>query len=345
MLRISDQTVECMDDSFDLLLALDWLNAERFAEEITPRPGSLIIADPSAGEVPSVLEFSIVIPTFNRPGPLRCCLDAIARLDMNQDHLEVIVVDDQSPESQQSVTAEFDDRLNLIFSRQGVNQGPAAARNHGAGLASGRYVCFIDDDCMPHQDWLTVFRHQFQKNDNVMLGGHTVNVLTENAFSSASQLLVDYLYENLTNASGVPSFFTSNNMSLPLKLFRAVGGFDSEFPRAAAEDREFCHRFSELGYDLVYAPEALVDHAHKLSFRNYLRQHFFYGAGALQFRSLMQMNNQRSPPIESLSFYTGMLIYPFSKLAVLKATKGAALLLLSQVANTAGFFWQASRRS
>lgn len=290
-------------------------------------------------------EFSIVIPTFNRPGPLRCCLDAITRLDLSPDLFEVIVVDDHSPASQQSVTAAFDDRLNLIFFRQAVNRGPAAARNHGASLASGRYVCFIDDDCMPQQDWLTVFRHQFQNNDNVMLGGHTVNVLTENAFSSASQMLVDYLYENLTSTTGAPTFFTSNNMSLPLKLFQAVGGFDSEFPRAAAEDREFGHRFSELGYDLVYTPEALVDHAHKLSFRNYLRQHFFYGAGALQFRKLMQKNNQRSPPIESLGFYTGMLTYPYSKLAVLKATKCAALLVLSQIANTAGFFWQASRRS
>ena len=54
LLRISDHPVECMNDSFDILLALDWLNAERFAEEITLRPDSLIIADPSAGEVPSV---------------------------------------------------------------------------------------------------------------------------------------------------------------------------------------------------------------------------------------------------------------------------------------------------
>lgn len=53
LLRISEQAVECMDDSFDILLALDWRNAERFVEEITLRPDSLIIADPAAGEVPS----------------------------------------------------------------------------------------------------------------------------------------------------------------------------------------------------------------------------------------------------------------------------------------------------
>ncbi len=55
LLRISDKTVECMDDAFDLLLALDWSNAERFADEIHRREGSFIIADPAAGEVPSII--------------------------------------------------------------------------------------------------------------------------------------------------------------------------------------------------------------------------------------------------------------------------------------------------
>jgi 2-oxoglutarate ferredoxin oxidoreductase subunit alpha len=54
LMRVSDQAVACMNDGFDLLLALDWLNAERFADEIILRPNSLIITDPSAGEVPSV---------------------------------------------------------------------------------------------------------------------------------------------------------------------------------------------------------------------------------------------------------------------------------------------------
>jgi len=56
LMRISDQPVESINDNFDILLALDWLNAERFAEDISLRPDSLIIADPSAGEVPSVYQ-------------------------------------------------------------------------------------------------------------------------------------------------------------------------------------------------------------------------------------------------------------------------------------------------
>jgi 2-oxoglutarate ferredoxin oxidoreductase subunit alpha len=53
LVRIQHQPVECMNDNFDLLLALDWRNAERFAGEIALRPDSVIIADPAAGEIPA----------------------------------------------------------------------------------------------------------------------------------------------------------------------------------------------------------------------------------------------------------------------------------------------------
>ena len=52
LVRISHRPVECMNDDFDLLLALDWQNADRFAEEIPLRADSLIIADPDAGAIP-----------------------------------------------------------------------------------------------------------------------------------------------------------------------------------------------------------------------------------------------------------------------------------------------------
>jgi 2-oxoglutarate ferredoxin oxidoreductase subunit alpha len=55
LVRISHRPVECMNDSYDLLLALDWQNAERFADEIALRPDSLIIADPDAGEIPDAI--------------------------------------------------------------------------------------------------------------------------------------------------------------------------------------------------------------------------------------------------------------------------------------------------
>lgn len=55
MIRFSAAAVECMGDGYDLLVGLDWLNIERFADEIPLSERSLILSDPAAGEVPVVL--------------------------------------------------------------------------------------------------------------------------------------------------------------------------------------------------------------------------------------------------------------------------------------------------
>jgi len=58
LIRLSTAPVETHNDRFDILLALDWLNFERFAGEIPLAPETLAIADPAAGEVPEVVRDS-----------------------------------------------------------------------------------------------------------------------------------------------------------------------------------------------------------------------------------------------------------------------------------------------
>ena len=53
ILRLSSRPVECQDDRLDLLLAIDWNKAERFADELILDGDSLVIADPGQGEVPA----------------------------------------------------------------------------------------------------------------------------------------------------------------------------------------------------------------------------------------------------------------------------------------------------
>ena len=62
LVRISHAPVECMNDSFDLLLALDWLTLIVLPKKSLCAPDSLIIADPSAGEIPaSIRELGVEI--------------------------------------------------------------------------------------------------------------------------------------------------------------------------------------------------------------------------------------------------------------------------------------------
>lgn len=58
MIRLSSQPVQSHGDRFDILLALDFDNVERFADELPLDSASLIVADPAAGEMPAFLKAS-----------------------------------------------------------------------------------------------------------------------------------------------------------------------------------------------------------------------------------------------------------------------------------------------
>lgn len=55
MLRLATDPVGGPDDNFDILIALDWHNIDRFAVELPLTPDSLVLADPSQGETPDVI--------------------------------------------------------------------------------------------------------------------------------------------------------------------------------------------------------------------------------------------------------------------------------------------------
>lgn len=58
LLRLAHRPVECLADRFDLLIGIDWQNADRFGSEIEIGPRSLVISDPRGGEPPAVVASS-----------------------------------------------------------------------------------------------------------------------------------------------------------------------------------------------------------------------------------------------------------------------------------------------
>jgi 2-oxoglutarate ferredoxin oxidoreductase subunit alpha len=54
LIRLADGPVDTLGDAFDLLLAIDWGNINRFADEIPLSGNSVIVGDPDAGEPPAV---------------------------------------------------------------------------------------------------------------------------------------------------------------------------------------------------------------------------------------------------------------------------------------------------
>jgi glycosyltransferase involved in cell wall biosynthesis len=93
----------------------------------------------AAGEKPTV---SVIIPTYNRPGPLAELLEALTR--QRCDALEVLVVNDAG-EPVDDVCALYPE-LDIRIINMETNSKHVLARNAGLKQAQGEFVMLCDDD-------------------------------------------------------------------------------------------------------------------------------------------------------------------------------------------------------
>jgi GT2 family glycosyltransferase len=280
--------------------------------------------------------FSVIIPTYERPAQLASCLRALARQDYPPERFEVVIVDDGSATSPGKILDQFRESLDLKLLEQ-KNTGPAGARNFGATRARGEFLAFTDDDCEPDALWLRALASSFAGNEERIIGGRTVNALPRNPYSETSQAIIEVVYAHFNSDPQDARFFASNNFAVRAERFRELKGFDESF--ITSEDREICARWRSRGWGLTYAPEAVVYHAHHLTLRTLWRQHFGYGRGARRFhRALAAEGGGRFKP--DFAFYLKLIRSSTSHARKARAAQLTALLLWSQLANAAGFFYE-----
>jgi GT2 family glycosyltransferase len=190
------------------------------------------------------MKMSIIIPTCNRPRRLLNCLSALRGAD------EIVVSDDSvTSESYRLIQAKFQ---NVIWI-QGPRRGPAANRNHGAAHATGDWLAFLDDDCLPAANWLSEIRNVAKRSD-VVEGKTICPNKTNHPFED--------IVENLSG-----DLLWSCNLALRRSLFEDIGGFDEDFLIAGGEDLEFGSRLRQCAKQITFIPEAVVFHpARRLTF-------------------------------------------------------------------------------
>lgn len=287
-------------------------------------------------------DFSVIIPTFNRPAQLVNCLRALAEQDYPADRFEVIVVNDGGELPVDALISPYRNHIDIRAVRI-ANCGPAAARNQGARIARGRFLAFTDDDCIPSAAWLSALMAALRANPESLIGGGVRNALTENPFSVASQLVLDFVHSYNQDHPESLRFFPSNNMALASGPFRELGGFNLQF--RTSEDRDLCDRWSDSGRRLVYAPEAFVHHSNDLHFRSFWLQHLGYGRGAYRFYRAHRSRRSSESTIRG-GFYVAMLC----RLPLLIVRQNRHRLILPllmvvwQAANLAGFLQETFSR-
>ena len=92
-------------------------------------------------------KISVIIPVYNVEKYLKRCADSVLQQTLND--LEIILVDDGSPDNSPAICDQYaaeDTRIRVIHKKNG---GLASARNAGMKVAQGEYIFFLDSD-----DWL-----------------------------------------------------------------------------------------------------------------------------------------------------------------------------------------------
>lgn len=115
---------------------------------------------------------SVIVPVYGTEPYLERCVESIR--NQTYDKLEIILVDDGSPDRCGEICDEFqkaDSRIKVLHKE---NSGQGLARNAGLDLATGDYVVFIDsDDWISHTHIETLWQAAQENQADVVIGAYT----------------------------------------------------------------------------------------------------------------------------------------------------------------------------
>ncbi|MGQ0431088.1 MAG: glycosyltransferase [Microthrixaceae bacterium] len=214
---------------------------------------------------------SVLIPTRGRPDLLHDCLRTLIAQDVDPSALEIVVIDDGSecdlaPAVEHLPTTAIPIRL--------IRQEPSgltAGRNHGAAMAHGSILAYLDDDTLVSPGWAAAVISAFADTECDAVAGR-VELQFEAPcprWVNGSRLRL-YLSE-LELGEGPrtelepPALPVGANCAVRRSAYDRLGGFRPGFDRIGSSllsngDLEFFARLRAAGGSIVYEPAAHVLH-------------------------------------------------------------------------------------
>ena len=262
-----------------ILSSTGWVaSAVRFALSREDRESDEFYDIPD-DELPSV---TVLVPAYSEEKTIGPCLDALR--EVNYPKLEVIAIDDGSPDRTAEIVTEklaHDPRLRFLEKK--VNEGKAMAMNDALAITTGEVVVVIDADARIHPYALRFMAAHFVRVPRV--GGVTGNPRPINRVNTLTELQVAEYASNVSlmrrsqvvwgrilTMSGVISAFRRS-------VIAEVGPFD---PSMATEDIELTWRIQRNFYDVRYEPRAVLGMVVPQTLPELIRQRMRWGRGLVE---------------------------------------------------------------
>ncbi|NVJ88599.1 MAG: glycosyltransferase [Flavobacteriaceae bacterium] len=241
------------------------------------------------------LNFSIIIPVYNRPQEIDELLASLVSQDF-EDNFEVIIVEDGSNVTAESIVKKYTTQLEVHYFFK-ENSGAGASRNFGMQKASGNYFIILDSDVVLPKNYLNIVKTQLENKYTDAFGGP--DAAHEN-FTPLQKAINYAMTSFLTTGgirgkkNGIGKFqLRSFNLGMSKTAFEATEGFSS---MKTGEDIDLTFRLWEKGFKTQLIAEAFVYHKRRTSLKQFFKQTFSFGIA----RPIL---NRKYPESRKLTFW------------------------------------------
>ena len=230
---------------------------------------------PAANPDSAAVRYSIVIPTYQRRELVTSAVKALEQLE--GPNFEAIVVVDGSTDGTAEALRALDASFPLRVVEQS-NAGASRARNHGARLASGEVILFLDDDMEATEGLLAAHDAAYARGADAVVGHIPVHPDAPRTFlAEGLTRWAEERLRRLVEGGGDLTFadILTGQLSVRREVFAALDGFDEDFTRGGSfgnEDLDFGRRLFDGGYRVVFAPDAVTLQYYAITPPAYLRQ-------------------------------------------------------------------------
>ena len=222
------------------------------------------------------LQFSFIIPVFNRPEEIKELLMSFLELE-GSIPFEIVIVEDGSNIKSDEIVKAFSDKLNINYLYK-ENSGPGDSRNYGMKNSNGNYFIILDSDCILPKDYILHVKEGLEKKFVHCFGGPDA---AHDSFSNL-QKAINFAMTSFLSTGGIrgsnksvdkfqPRSF---NMGLSKEAFEVTGGFGKVHP---GEDPDLTLRLWEKGYNTVFFAKAKVYHKRRISWKKFYNQVYKFG--------------------------------------------------------------------
>ena len=217
------------------------------------------------------IQFSFIIPVFNRPDEIQELLDSFVKLDTALKY-EIVIIEDGSTITSEAIVNSYQERLNIAYFKKS-NSGPGDSRNFGMSKATGNYFIILDSDCILPSQYLNEVEKSLNENFVHCFGGPDSS---HDSFSDI-QKAINFSMTSFITTGGIRGHKKSVNtfqprsfnMGLSKEAFLKSKGFGEIHP---GEDPDLSIRLWNLGYKTKLIAEAYVFHKRRISWSKFYKQ-------------------------------------------------------------------------